>query len=676
MKKDYGWLKIVNLRRRPVEKNEEVNGNRDQRILQALLPYTKSKPQSNLTSVDIKKATRKTVVAFIICPEWATNFPPYNVARLAAVSKEAGYTTYAYDLNILSYRESRKWNLGYNAWSGTRDWKWKHPYYKEELHTHLKPLIDKHINLLLDKNVDAVGFTLYYCNAEPTKYMVKELKRLKPEIKIIVGGPETQNGYWVPEPEYDYIVTGEGEQIILQVLEHIENRQELEKPLHIKQTEGERLDLDSLPRPDYSHFPPYFYDMPNGVNFELSRGCTAKCVFCSETHYWKYRGRLASRVIDEITDLYNNRGVNVYWFLDSLVNGNLKELRAFCKGIIASGMKIHWTGYARCNTKMDLEYYKDLAESGCIGLSYGIESGSDKVLHDMDKGVTVKDIEQNLIDGAIVGVDGFSTWITGFPTEEPQDFYETLTMVWRVRNSSLTAIPSGGGGFNISPETIVAQNMSRFGVAPMQYEGNWIRTDTTNSKYHRLIRVKMFSIMVDNLINNKDIKHGDRPHIGKHYKLNLIENAVNEIEYEKFNFNIINTGKSVFADSLMNEIWPLLRIIYRTRGAYHIHIDFNPDLDTGEFGDTLTGNFYAAVDFTIDSKGNYTGKFSYNYKQKENAWNFFDMSGAKSLGADRARQLSGADTNIDFHTHYKNAIDTYQYLNLSFEYNFELKGNW
>ena len=72
-----------------------------------------------------------------------------------------------------------------------------------------------------------------------------------------------------------------------------------------------------------------------------------------------------------------------------MVNGNLKELRAFAKGIVAKGLKIKWTGYARCDGRMDLAYLQDLADSGCIALNYGCESGSQKVLDDIDKGVTV-----------------------------------------------------------------------------------------------------------------------------------------------------------------------------------------------------------------------------------------------------------------------------------------------
>jgi len=679
IKKKYGWHRINDLGKKPTVKDNSYDDGREQRIIQALAPYARNKPQSNLTPVDIENVTRNTSIAFVLLPEWATKFPPYNVARLAAVAKGAGYKTYAYDLNAKAFRDHKNWEgLDFDPWSGTRDWKWNAPHYMTDLHQFLEPFLLKYVDKIIEDKVTCVGFTLYYCNAEPTKWMVRELKRRNPDIKIIVGGPECHNGYWQPEPEYDYTVTGEGEKLLLEVLEHIESGVPLEKPMHLKQEEGERLDLDSVPAPDYSFFDQSDYTIPNGVNFELSRGCTAKCVFCTETHFWKYRGRVSKGVVDEIIDLYYTRGVDVIWFLDSLVNGNLKELRAFAKGIIASGIKISWTGYARCDERMDLEYLQDLADSGCIALSFGIESGATNVLKDMDKGTTVAEIEQNLRDCKTVGIEGFSTWVTGFPTEMPQDFYETMTMMWRNRNSSLTYIPSGGSGFNISPESIAGQNPKRFHVAPMQYEDNWIRDDLTNSKYHRLIRIKSVAVFLHNMVNERNVIFGDRFGIGEHYQLDLKTTDQHEIEYEQFDFDIIKPNINPMADSLVNEIWPVLRLFWRSRGAYKISIQFNPELDSKEFGHKLSGQFHCAVNFEIDNEGNWKADFFFNFQQREKPWQFLDYLQGKSVGIDRARKLSGLNMEeVDsFDERYRKAYETYNHLDFSFEYQYNDTGKW
>ena len=294
----------------------------------------------------------------------------------------------------------------------------------------------------------------------------------------------------------------------------------------------------------------------------------------------------------------------------------------------------------------------------------------------MDKGVTVKDIEQNLRDGAIVGIDGFSTWITGFPTEEHQDHYETMTMIWRNRNTSLNTIPAGAG-FNITPETIVAQHMTRFGVAKMSYEGDWIREDFTNSKYHRLIRLKAFAIFLNNLVNEKNTLFGDRPHIINHYDIQFKHEQAREIEFEQFDFKICKPEINSFVDSLSNEIWPLLRLFYITRGAYSINIRFDPELDKQEFGDVLSGDFTANIKFDIDDSGKWVAKFDYSLKQRDNAWKYFDMGSANSVGAERAKKLSGInDSTVTFDEMYQSAMKKFPQLDFSFEYSYNGEGQW
>ena len=121
------------------------------------------------------------------------------------------------------------------------------------------------------------------------------------------------------------------------------------------------------------------YVFSNGALCAISRGCIAKCTFCEETHFYKYRQRTALSTLDEVRYMYYTYGTNVFYFVDSLMNGNLKELRAFCEGVKAEGLKIYWSGYARCDGRMDKEYFKVLREGGCIALNYGTESGSQEV---------------------------------------------------------------------------------------------------------------------------------------------------------------------------------------------------------------------------------------------------------------------------------------------------------
>ena len=396
---------------RPMEPDADI---KHLAMLAAIAPYAKNKVQKNVTTIDMSYAHRDTKILFLLCPEWAPMFPPFNLARLSAVAKNAGYESNCIDLNIKAYNESRPWiaeeKIDFDPWDGAREWKWLASTYWTDIHPHLEPLLQKYVDEITLNPPDVIGFTMYYCNAEPLKWMVKALRAALPNIKLLVGGPNIRNNGpmhpWSGEDDsvFDYVINGEGEQILLQILDEIERGVAHDTVQKLAQPEDQRLNLNDLPRPDYTSFDFNEYIFPNGINSELSRGCTAKCTFCEETHFWKYRQRMATDILSEVEALYYEKGTEIIWFIDSLVNGNLNELRAFCKGVVAKGMQVHWTGYSRCDGRMDLSFFEDLAASGCTMLNYGIESGSQNVLDSMDKGVTIAEMEQNLIDGKKVGV--------------------------------------------------------------------------------------------------------------------------------------------------------------------------------------------------------------------------------------------------------------------------------
>ena len=683
MTNNTGYKKIFSLKKVDKKPRAPVDiDDKHVKVMQAVLPYARKSAQKNLTNVDINYVTRKTKVMFILMPQWAKLFPPYNLARLVAISKSAGFETYAFDINARAGNEFKDWNIDFDPWSSSREWKWLGDTYYRDLHEHVVPIMNRYLEKIEELKPDVIGFSFYYCNEQPTNYMAREIKKRWPNTILLAGGPQCHQSYWQPIQEFDYVVSGEGEKNLLKILEDIEQGVRHNSLQWLRQEEGERLNLDQLPMPDYSLFDFKDYVMPNGVNSELSRGCVAKCVFCSETHFWKYRGRLATNIIDEVSALYYEHGIDFIWFLDSLVNGNLNELRAFAKGVVAKGIKIHWTGYARCDGRMDLAYYQDLAESGCISLSYGIESGSNKVLADMDKGVTVEEIEDNFRSGKTTGIEAFTNWIIGFPTEEPQDFYETMLLLYRNRDNNITDV-AGGHGFMIPPDTIVGQGPELFQIANQYYLGNWIKNDFSNSKIHRLIRVKSFNILLHYLVSSLGMNSGgNRPTTEIFYEIERHNTNIKQVEFEKFDFNIIKPNINPFADSLVNEIWPILRLFYLAFGAYNIKIIFDPEKDINEFSDRLSGNFKASYDFSITEKGKWQANFDFDFKQDTNAWSYCDYTQADSVAAKRARVFvnnDGTDNSLWSMDRYKSImskLDELQTVDFSFKYSYKKTGSW
>ena len=670
-------------------------------MLKVIAPYAKPNVQKNVTNISIDYATRKSKLMLVLLPEWAAKFPPFNLARLSAVTKEAGYETQILDVNVKCFR---RWedDLGPNKkvdfemWNSGSSWRWIGENYYKFIHPIFEDILLDNLKKIVEYKPDVVGFSIYQFNEEPTKWMIQELKKQLPNLKIMVGGSNVQHGWFKIEPYYDYVVNGEGEEAILKILNEIENGISHNEPQYLTQPQEQRINLNNLPMPNYDGIDFNEYEIPNGALSELSRGCTAKCTFCEETHFWKYRQRQAVDALKEVEWLYYNKGTDIIWFIDSLVNGNLKELRAFAKGVVAKDLKIKWTGYARCDGRMDLEYMKDLADSGCVALNYGCESGSQKVLDDIDKGVTVSEMEQNFRDGKIAGISAATNWIIGFPTEKYQDFFNTMTFLWRMRNMNINNIGIGMG-FGMGPETIVGQNPDRFNISGQKYLGYWITKDFSLGGSHVLTRLKSFHIFVDNLVTENPFTCTRRPDITKyHYNLKFHDDSIlNDVEYEEFDFNIIKTDINPYADSLVNEMWPILRMLWKTRGGYDIEVRFNPDIDCKEFGHNFgTGRYEAVYKFSINAVGEWSADFKINFQQIYDSENdpreshrygpFFaqDFSRMNSNAAMRAKKL--AKSNWGEHgrnqKQFQDLLDEEAFLNQTINWSFDFKwkgtGNW
>jgi anaerobic magnesium-protoporphyrin IX monomethyl ester cyclase len=586
------------------------------RMLERVAALSKGKPQKNLEQVIINPITRKKKVVMIMTPFWSPDIAPYNIARLTALAKASGFESRAFDLNIVCYH-----HLGEELWSPYTDWKWEQDVYWTEIQPVIGPYLDQEIDKIVEFGPDIAGFSLYYTNNNCASYVIQQLKNRIPGIKILGGGSQAIQEKVRHDHLFDHIVSGEGEQLFLQLLENIESGAE-PLPKFLKHSKEQRIDLDSMPWPDYSDLPLDYYRLGTSVGSEISRGCIAKCQFCSETTFWRYRGRLATNIVDEIEYQYKTFGVRTIWFIDSLVNGNLKELRSFALGVVAKGMHdLRWLGYCRCDHRMDLDYFRDLKASGCDLLNFGVESGSQKVLDIMKKNVKVHAIEQNLRDITIVDVKAFTNWFVGFPGEEYKDFADTMALMWRTRHTNI--IGYAVQSCVVLHDTPLYQQRELFGIDRGHFGEHWVTTDYRNTVLHRIIRLKSINIMMNHMRRGTDRHRIERPGIENHYTFEYNnDNAAKFIPYEKdFDFRIIKTSINPMADSLVNEMWPLLRTLWLAYGQYEITVNFDHDTDVYEFGPSRTPTdkttrLNAKIWFKIDSNGDYHSQHYYDVEAK------------------------------------------------------------
>ena len=706
---DFNLKSLAKKELKPIERpTEDIGDLRHRSMMEAIAPYARETVQKNLTPVYTDYKTRNTKMVLVLCPEWSPYMPPFSLARLSGVAKASGYETHIMDLNVKAYNAYRDdWQpnnkLPFRLWDPSSSWHWLGETYMNDIHPVLEPILSEAVDQIIEMNPDVVGFSVYYISEEPTKWMCQEIKRRAPHILIAVGGPNVHKSWYQIEPYYDYVIVGEGEQNLLVMLDEIEEGWRPTETKILTQPENQRININGLPMPDYESIDFSLYEVPNGVNSEISRGCTAKCTFCEETHYWKYRQRQAVDLITEVEWLYYNKGTDIIWFIDSLINGNINELRAFALALKEKGLKVKFTGYARHDGRMNLEYLQDLADGGCIMFNFGCESASQKVLDDMHKGVTIAEMEQNFIDCKKVGIYCATNWIVAFPTEDFQDYSDTMTFMWRMRNNNVNNMGLGVG-YGLGPETIVGQNPHAYNISWHKYQGHWITKDLAMGGPHVMTRVKLIHMWLDFFKDCTEVPIGYpiRHNLAKeHYKIKLNNpNVQKEMHYEKFDYNIIPPvgDNNPFANQLVNEMWPFFRNLWRARGGYEAEIHFNPEIDLKEFGSQYgPGQYWATFNFKITDEGQWDAHFNIKFEQVDSPLDdreyppagrkgpFYaqDYSRLQSNTVKRARKLakptwsnqegrSGQD--------FADLLDEEAYLNATIDFSFHIdwqgSGDW
>ena len=706
---DFNLTSLANKDLKPKERpTEDISDARHRSMMEAIAPYSKPKEQKNLTPVYVDYKTRDTSMVLVLCPEWSPYMPPFSLARLSGIAKAAGYETTIMDLNVKAYNLYRNdWvpnnRLPFRLWDPSASWHWLGDTYLNDIHPVLEPLLMEAVDEIMALKPTVVGFSVYYISEEPTKWMCQEIKRRDPSILIAVGGPNVHKNWFKIEPYYDYVIVGEGEQNLLVMLDEIEDGWIPTEARILTQPENERININGLPMPDYESIDFSLYEVPNGVNSEISRGCTAKCTFCEETHFWKYRQRKAVDLITELEWLYYNKGTDIVWFIDSLINGDIKELRAFSLALKEKGLKIKFTGYARHDGRMDLAYLQDLADGGCIMFNFGCESASQKVLDDMHKGVTIAEMEQNFIDCKKVGIYCATNWIVGFPTEDFQDYSDTMTFMWRMRNNNVNNMGLGVG-YGLGPETIVGQNPHAYNISWHKYQGHWITKDLAMGGPHIMSRVKLIHMWLDLFEGCTDVPIGyPVRHALKefHYDIKLNRPDIQkEMHYEKFDYNIIPaiSDDNPFANQLVNEVWPFFRNLWRSRGGYEAEVRFNPEIDLKEFGTQYgPGQYWATYKFKISDAGLWTADFDVKFEQVDNplddrtrppegrkgAFYAQDYSRWQSNTVKRARKLAKPSWSSDegrSGQDFADLLDEEIELNATIDFSFHLQwkgqGDW
>lgn len=298
---------------------------------------------------------------------------------------------------------------------------------------YLKPSNFIEQGYLQRNKIDFVGIYANTICYRDTLRMFKEIEKLRNKGlwngKIIVGGPHTTVALDTIPEFVDYVVQGEGERAILEIINNKAKERVIRK---------ERIkDLDSLPFQPWDIFNklPYHYfcrwmDEKPIFTMNTSRGCPFNCAFCSVGSIWgtEYTYFSANRIISEIEYLIKNYGAKGIYFREDNFTLNGKRTQEFCEKLIKKKLNIAWACETRVSNLSE-KLVKLMSTAGCKAFFLGVESGSQKVLNILNKNITVEQTRNVLGWCKKYNINAFCSLITGVPGETYEDYLLTKKLM-------------------------------------------------------------------------------------------------------------------------------------------------------------------------------------------------------------------------------------------------------
>lgn len=204
-------------------------------------------------------------------------------------------------------------------------------------------------------------------------------------------------------------------------------------------------DLDTLPFPDYTFFDldsyrpyqPRDYKSLKYAPINSSRGCVARCQFCSVPSFWggRWRGRSAKNVVDEIAMLYK-QGRRFFNFTDDLFSVSPRRVIQISNEILARGLDIRWDFETRPNFVTE-EMVSAASKAGCVMIAYGVESGSERILEGINKKVSRSHIVEAFAIAKAYGIRAHALLMVGNPGESEKTVEETCALLREIQPASV-----------------------------------------------------------------------------------------------------------------------------------------------------------------------------------------------------------------------------------------------
>jgi anaerobic magnesium-protoporphyrin IX monomethyl ester cyclase len=294
---------------------------------------------------------------------------------------------------------------------------------------------------------EVIGISIvYHGQVLPGLCLAAWLKRRRPKVKILVGGPfftvhreRLTSEPWLFE-WVDAFAVYEGEKTLVGYLDAVDGTRTIDSvpglvwrgPTGVQASGSpEPVDVARLPCPNFDGLPLDAYHLPaRTLPLLASRGCYWRCAFCTHHYIYgdSYRVRSPELLAADLAELRTRWDCQHVYFVDESLSPRL--LRHISAALPPDG-SIRWGCELRAERSLTRADLDTAFRSGCRVFSFGVESMNQRVLDSMGKGIRVNEVDRILNDCHAVGIRVHFMGIVGFPGETAEESDETFEFVRR-----------------------------------------------------------------------------------------------------------------------------------------------------------------------------------------------------------------------------------------------------
>ena len=318
--------------------------------------------------------------------------PPLGLLSIAAVTRQAGHDVEIIDANLENYTP------------------------------------DDILPLIADS--DIIGITAMTSSIYEAMRIAGKIKHNTTGKGIVLGGVHATvfPQEMIETNLFDVVVQGEGDMAFINIVKALQYGYR-EYPYILK---GCEVDINRLPFPAYDLIDVGRYNPHSArsqkmpwTSISTSRGCPFICSFCAKAVFGnKFRAMSPMKVADLMAELKHKYKINELVFYDDIFTLDKARVHELCDLIIKCGLKVDWSCEARVNL-VDRELLEHMKAAGCTLVAYGIESGSDKILKTLSKGITKKGVRKAIQLTKDAGLQTLGYFMMGSPGETLETIKET-----------------------------------------------------------------------------------------------------------------------------------------------------------------------------------------------------------------------------------------------------------